>query len=79
MNSVDREQKISEILDAVIACQEEYNEDIVLISHIAAKAGISTRTLNRYFPDTEIMFFEAAARYLKIVILKLLIGIMHFL
>ena len=64
MTDPKKEQRIEAILDAVIACRIEAGARPVQAAQIAAKAGVSTRTINRYFPNKDIMLFEASAKYL---------------
>lgn len=53
------------ILDAVIACKVDAEGSAVSLSQISSRAGISERTLNRYFPDKEMMIYEAATKYMR--------------
>lgn len=53
------------ILDAVISCKIEANGEEVSLSQIACRAGISERTLNRYFPDKEMLLYDSAIRHLN--------------
>ncbi|MDD2954871.1 MAG: TetR/AcrR family transcriptional regulator [Oscillospiraceae bacterium] len=53
------------ILDAVISCKKEAMGREVSRSEIASRAGISERTLSRYYPDKDLMVYEAAVRYLR--------------
>ena len=62
---IDNEEMRTTILDAVIACKCEACGAAVSLSQISSRAGISERTLNRYFPDKELMMYEAAIKYLK--------------
>ena len=65
MKRTDNEIMRLRILDAVIECKIHAEGAYVSLSQISCKAGISERTLNRYFPDKEIMIYGAAVRYLK--------------
>ncbi len=52
------------ILDAAIDCIVGSGVDTVQITQIAAGAGISTRTLNRYYPEKNGLLSEAASKFL---------------
>lgn len=65
MERKDKDTVIATILDAVIACKIEVEGRSIQTTQIAAKARMSTRTLNRYFPNKDIMIFEAAVKYLN--------------
>ena len=62
---VNKEQESERILDAVIWCKYQNNGGFVQLTQAAAKAGISSRTLSRYFPDKDKLLSAAAARYLQ--------------
>ncbi len=53
------------ILEAALACIQEYGAENVQITQIAARAGVSTRTLHRYFPEKDLLFCYAACRFLS--------------
>ncbi|NLG05752.1 MAG: TetR/AcrR family transcriptional regulator [Clostridia bacterium] len=53
------------ILDSVITCKLNADGAEVALSQIASRAGISERTLNRYFPDKEMLLYDAAVRHLN--------------
>ncbi len=59
-----RQQAIDEILDAAISCVLALGVDNVQVAQIAAKAGISTRTLHRYYPYKAALLSDAAAKHL---------------
>lgn len=65
MKREENEFMRTEILDAVIACKVEAAGAEVSLSKIACRAGISERTLNRYFPDKELLLYDASIRYLR--------------
>ena len=54
------------ILDAVIWCKYQAKGGYIQITQVAARAGISSRTLNRYFPDKSRLFGLAAAKFVQI-------------
>ena len=60
-----REQIVARILDATIACVFEYGLDAVQLTQIATTAGMSARTLSRYYPEKEALLADAATRYLS--------------
>lgn len=62
---VNKEQESERILDAVIWCKYQNNGGFVQLTQVAAKAGISSRTLSRYFPDKDKLLSAAAAKYLE--------------
>jgi AcrR family transcriptional regulator len=64
MKRTDNNEMRDNILDAVIDCKIIADGSEVSLSQVASKAGISERTLNRYFPDKEMMQYYAAVRYL---------------
>lgn len=64
MDRKDKEQVKNSILDALIACKYDAGGGSFQVTQVAAKAGMSTRTLHRYFPDKELMTFMAAIRFL---------------
>lgn len=53
------------ILDSVIACKKQAAGADVSLAQISSRAGISERTLNRYFPDKEMLYYDAAVRFLR--------------
>lgn len=65
MNDNQRAERRASILDAAARCKVKAEGGYVLASQVAAEAGVSTRTINRYFPDYDTMIYEAAARYLR--------------
>lgn len=65
MERRSREEIVEEILKAAIKCKYEAGINDVQVTQIAAKASISTRTLNRYFPDKEEMIATASLKYLR--------------
>ena len=65
MERKDKTKLESEILNAVILCKYESEGGPIQITQVAAKAGISTRTLNRYFPEKDEMICTAAALFLN--------------
>lgn len=64
MEQRDKERVAGDILDAVISCKRDAAGGDISITQVAARAGMSDRTLNRYFPDKERMVYLAAVRYL---------------
>ena len=62
-----KEQIIDRIVDAAITCIRESGTDKVQITQIAAQAGMSTRTLHRYYPEKEALLADAAAKFLGTV------------
>lgn len=65
MERRDKEQVKNAILDAVIDCKYKAQGGDVQVTQAAARAGVSTRTLNRYFPDKDEMIYLAAIRFLN--------------
>ena len=63
MAKADRDQRAARILDAVIEHMLETGGKLQS-AQVAVRAGISTRTLNRYYPDRDQLLYEAAVRYL---------------
>ena len=63
MKRIECEQMKEHILNAVIACKIEAAGEEVSLTKVSSRAGISERTLNRYFSDKEMMFYEAAIKY----------------
>lgn len=57
-------QIVESIIDAAIECILALGLDHVQITQIAAGAGISTRTLHRYYPEKEALLSDAASKYL---------------
>ncbi len=63
---MDQENRTREkILEAVLFCKGEDPCEEPQLTQIAAKAGISVRTLNRYYPNKEDMVALAYLRFLK--------------
>ncbi|MEA4911489.1 MAG: TetR/AcrR family transcriptional regulator [Oscillospiraceae bacterium] len=54
------------ILKAVLTCKEQDMSDEPQLTQIAAKAGISVRTLNRYYPNKEDLVCLAYLRFLQV-------------
>lgn len=65
MKREENEQMRDTILNAVIACKIDAAGADVSLSQISCRAGISERTLNRYYPDKEILLYDAAILYLR--------------
>lgn len=65
MRRKDNDQMRTNILDAVIACKIDASGAEVSLSQISCRAGISERTLNRYYPDKEMLLYDAAIRHLR--------------
>lgn len=65
MRRADNEETRDSILDAVIFCKTEAAGADVSLARISCRAGISERTLNRYFPDKEMLLYQAAILYLR--------------
>lgn len=59
-----REEKISMILNATVECALQYGLDAVQITQIADCAGMSARTINRYYPEKGVLLAEAVTKYL---------------
>lgn len=59
-----REETINKILNATVECALLYGIDSVQITQIADCAGISSRTVNRYYPEKGILLAEAVTKYL---------------
>ena len=59
-----RERIIARILDATIESVFMYGLDAVQLTQIATTAGMSARTLSRYYPEKESLLADAASRYL---------------
>lgn len=55
----------AKILEAVLACKEQDMSDEPQLTQIAAKAGISVRTLNRYYPNKEDLICLAYLQFLQ--------------
>lgn len=55
----------NKILDAVIRCKHETMGGDIRITQVAAAAGVSTRTLHRYFPEKDEMIYSAAVKFLE--------------
>jgi len=72
MRVVDKEQVTEDILDAVIRCKYEAKGGNVQITQISSLVGISDRTLNRYFPDKELMIYLASLKMLRLSSAELL-------
>lgn len=63
---MDRQsRKKAKILDSVLLCKREDPYREPQLTQIAAKADISVRTLNRYYPNKDEMFCRAYSRFLK--------------
>ncbi len=65
MNSRDSRNTERAILDAVIECKYEFKLAPIQMTQVAARAGVSTRTLYRYYPDKNELLYSAAARFLQ--------------
>lgn len=65
MRTDKKEQLREKILDAVIKCKRATGGGFIKLTDVAALAGISDRTLNRYFPDKEELICEAAVKSLR--------------
>lgn len=52
------------IKDAAIECALRDGMDLVQVAQIAKKAGMSTRTVNRYYPEKDALLADAATKYL---------------
>ncbi|MDD2649248.1 MAG: TetR/AcrR family transcriptional regulator [Eubacteriales bacterium] len=65
MKRLENAEMRDAILDSVISCKIAADGSEVSLSQISCGAGVSERTVNRYFPDKDMMVFTAAARYLK--------------
>ncbi len=66
MERKDKEQMIEDILDAAIQCRYQAKTvEEIQITQIAARAGISTRTLHRYFSDKAELLACASNKFLK--------------
>lgn len=65
MQRKEKQVRMNEILDAVNYCEKKYGIDHIQISQVAARAGVSTRTVNRYFPEKKMLLFDATVRYLE--------------
>ena len=65
MERKTREELITQILDAVITCKSNAGGVNVPLAQIACQAGVSERTLSRYFPDSELLCYDAAIKYLR--------------
>ncbi len=65
MKREENELMREKILDAFITCKLEVNGANVSHVQVASRAGISERTLNRYFPDKDMLNFFAAVRYMR--------------
>lgn len=66
MKRTDADEMKVRILEAAIKCKINAQGNEVALAQVAYRSGISERTLNRYFPDKEMMFYEAAIRYLRL-------------
>ena len=64
MGRPSREEIVAQILDAAVQCIYEMGVEVVQMTQIAAKAGISCRTLNRYYPKKDVLLSDAASKYL---------------
>lgn len=58
-----KDRKSGDIVLAAIQCMRHFGAENVQVAQIAAQAGISTRTLNRYYPEKNILLSEAAYCY----------------
>lgn len=64
MGRTSREEVVAQILDATARCVYETGVESVQMTQIAAKAGISCRTLNRYYSKKDLLLSDAASKYL---------------
>ncbi len=52
------------IRDAAIDCVLKDGVDVVQVAQIAKRAGMSTRTVHRYYPEKDTLLADAALKYL---------------
>lgn len=57
---VDRELNIKRVYESVIECIREYGINRMTQKQIAQKAGLTTRSLQRYFPSMEEMIVDVS-------------------
>ena len=65
MKRIENEEMKEHILDAVAVCKVKAAGEEVSLTQISSQAGISERTLNRYYPDKELLIYEAAVKYMR--------------
>ncbi|HKM28447.1 MAG TPA: TetR/AcrR family transcriptional regulator [Anaerovoracaceae bacterium] len=65
MGRRNKEELINDILDAAISCHRENNCGSIQITDVAARAGVSTRTLHRYFAQKDELVGQASIRILE--------------
>lgn len=64
MDRHSQEMVIDGILDAAVGCVPEPGVDKVRLTQTAACAGVSTRTVNRHYPEKDGLLSDASSRFL---------------